>query len=155
MNALALTIILNQLEPLFGISFQKEMIFIAALMDFLRQLSTVQLPVLLFSSALFLFFILLRVKGVPFPALVIVVISGCFVYLFQLEEVGIEKVGMIRAGLPTWGIPELRRKMERTEVAYQTAGQKVKSVTFLPLKIMKQQQKDKCQHQERLSKQDL
>ncbi|RSL32341.1 hypothetical protein D7Z54_15710 [Salibacterium salarium] len=107
MNALALTIILHQLDPLLGIAFQKKLPFIPTLGDLLRQLSDIQFPILLFSSALLLIYFILRSKGFPSPSLVIVVISAVVVYFFPLKEHGIQLVGTIKAGFPTWEVPEL------------------------------------------------
>ncbi|WP_026699828.1 SulP family inorganic anion transporter [Salibacterium aidingense] len=108
MNALALTIILNQLEPLFGVPFQRDLPFILALNDLFNHLGSVKFSVILFSSILFVFYVFLRVKRIPFASLFIIIFSGLVVHFFHIEEFDIQIVGQIKSGFPTWELPSLQ-----------------------------------------------
>ncbi|WP_240376190.1 SulP family inorganic anion transporter [Bacillus piscicola] len=107
MNALALTIILNQIGPFLGISFQKELPFVPALGDLVHKLPHAEWPVLLFSFVLLGLYYFLRAVRVPSPSLVVVLVSGLAVYFFHLENVGVQLAGPVTSGLPTWEIPTL------------------------------------------------
>ena len=105
MNGVALSIVLGQLGPLFGISLSAEGFF-PRVFEFLANLPRMHLPTLavgvvclgaLLSAGRF-------APRLPAP-LVAMVIAGLFVAVFPLHGAGVGVIGAVPAGLPTLSVP--------------------------------------------------
>ena len=107
MNGLALSIILGQLGPLFGIPLAAEGLFPRAL-EFLGSLPRTQLPTLLVGLASL--GVLLAVgRFVPrLPAaLVVMLVAAVVVQLLDLQQAGVSLIGAVPAGLPALSVPSV------------------------------------------------
>jgi high affinity sulfate transporter 1 len=105
MNGLALSIILGQLGPLFGIRLEAEGFFPRSL-EFLGSLPLMHLPTLAV-GLLSLGVLVAAGRFVPrLPAaLVAMLVAGVVVQLFALQATGVGVLGSIPAGLPALSVP--------------------------------------------------
>ncbi|MFC0471412.1 SulP family inorganic anion transporter [Halalkalibacter kiskunsagensis] len=106
-SALALTIILNQIGQLIGVSFARELPFFFAVIDFGEKLPTAHVNTMIFSLLLLIFYFISKRSKVLPPTLVFIVISTAIVIIFSLEQYMIKTVGVIPSGLPSFSIPLL------------------------------------------------
>jgi high affinity sulfate transporter 1 len=105
MNGLALSIVLSQLGPLFGVTLTAEGFFPRTL-EFLRGLSGTHLPTLLV-GLVSLGVLLVAGRFAPrLPApLVAMLVAGVVVQLLALQEAGVGLIGTVPAGLPALTVP--------------------------------------------------
>jgi MFS superfamily sulfate permease-like transporter len=105
MNGLALSIVLSQLGPLFGITLTAEGFFPRSL-EFLLSLPGTHLPTLVVGLAALG---VLLVAGRFFPrlpaALVALLVAGVVVKVFSLQAAGVGVIGAVPAGLPALSVP--------------------------------------------------
>jgi high affinity sulfate transporter 1 len=107
MNGLALSIVLGQLGPLFGITLEAEGFF-PRVFEFLGSLPRTHLPTL--GVGLASLGVLLAVgRFVPrLPAaLVAMLVAGVVVQLFALQAAGVGVIGAVPAGLPALSVPSV------------------------------------------------
>jgi high affinity sulfate transporter 1 len=105
MNGLALSIVLSQLGPLFGITLTAEGFF-PRVLEFLVSLPATHLPTLAVGLAS-LGVILAAGRFAPrWPApLVAMLVAGVVVQLFALRTAGVGVIGAVPAGLPSLAMP--------------------------------------------------
>ena len=105
MNGLALSIVLSQLGPLFGITLTAEGFF-PRVLEFLVSLPGTQLPTLAVGLTS-LGVILAAGRFAPrLPApLVAMLVAGVVVQLFALRAAGVGVIGAVPAGLPSLAMP--------------------------------------------------
>jgi high affinity sulfate transporter 1 len=105
MNGLALSIVLSQLGPLFGITLTAEGFF-PRVLEFLVSLPATHLPTLAVGLAS-LGVILAAGRFAPrWPApLVAMLVAGVVVQLFALRTAGVGVIGSVPAGLPSLAMP--------------------------------------------------
>jgi high affinity sulfate transporter 1 len=105
MNGLALSIVLSQLGPLFGVALTAEGFF-PRMLEFLLGLSGVHLPTLLV-GLMSLGVLLAAGRFAPrLPApLVAMLAAGVMVQVFSLQSVGVDVIGDVPAGLPVLAVP--------------------------------------------------
>ena len=107
MNGLALSIVLGQLGPLFGITLEAKGFF-PRVFEFLGSLPRTHLPTLVVGLASL--GVLLAVgRFVPrLPAaLVAMLVAGVVVKLFALQAAGVGLIGAVPAGLPALSVPSV------------------------------------------------
>jgi len=105
MNGLALSIVLGQLGPLFGITLSAEGFF-PRVLEFLGRLPGAHLPTLAV-GLLSLGVLLAAGRFTPrLPAaLVAMLVAGVVVQLLALQSVGVGVIGAVPAGLPALSVP--------------------------------------------------
>jgi MFS superfamily sulfate permease-like transporter len=105
MNGLALSIVLSQLGPLFGITLTNEGFFPRAL-EFLRSLPRTHVPTMVVGLTS-LGVLLAAARFAPrLPApLVAMLAAGVVVQLFALQAAGVGVIGTVPAGLPVPTVP--------------------------------------------------
>lgn len=105
MNGLALSIVLSQLGPLFGITLAAEGFF-PRVLEFLASLPGTHLPTLAVGLTS-LGVILAAGRFAPrLPApLVAMLVAGAVVQLFALQAAGVGVIGAVPAGLPAFAMP--------------------------------------------------
>ncbi len=105
MNGLALSIVLGQLGPLFGITLTAEGFF-PRVLEFLGGLSGTHLPTLAVGLTS-LGVILAAGRFAPrWPApLIAMLVAGIAVQLFALQPAGVGVIGAVPAGLPSFAVP--------------------------------------------------
>ena len=105
MNGLALSIVLGQLGPLFGITLSAEGFF-PRVLEFLGRLPGTHLPTL---AVGLLTLGVLYAAGRLAPrlpaALVAMLVAGIVVQLLALQSVGVSVIGAVPAGLPALAVP--------------------------------------------------
>ncbi len=103
---LALTIMVGQLPKLFGVE-SGEGDFFQKLWDLITKLgSTKGLTLAIGLASLVIVLVLRRIAPAVPGSLVVVGLSVAAVYLFNLDQHGVEIVGPIKAGLPHLGVPD-------------------------------------------------
>ena len=107
MNGLALSIVLGQLGPLFGIALSAEG-FLPRALEFLGRLPSTHLPTLVVGLAS-LGILLAAGRFAPrLPAaLVAMLVAGVVVQLLTLQSVGVGVIGAVPAGLPALSVPSV------------------------------------------------
>ena len=107
MNGLALSIVLSQLGPLFGIALTAEGFF-PRVLEFLVSLPGTHLPTLAVGLTS-LGVILAAGRFAPrLPApLVAMLVAGVVVQLFALQTAGVGVIGTVPAGLPSFAVPSV------------------------------------------------
>ena len=105
MNGLALSIVLSQLGPLFGVTLEAEGFF-PRVLEFLGSLPRTHLPTLVVGLAS-LGVLLAAGRFAPrLPAaLVAMLVAGVAVQLFALQAAGVGVIGAVPAGLPSLTVP--------------------------------------------------
>jgi SulP family sulfate permease len=105
MAGVAVIMIVSQLEKVTGVPVEGES-FLSGMASFLGNLSQVHLPTVVLAAGALIF---LLVAGKMFPRLPIplfgVLLAAGVTAVFSLEEIGIDVVGEVPAGLPAPGIP--------------------------------------------------
>ena len=107
MNGVALSIVLGQFGPLFGISLAAEGFF-PRVLEFLGRLPDAHLPTL--AVGLLSLGVLLAAGrfGPRLPAaLVAMLVAGAVVQLLALQSVGVGVIGAVPAGLPALAVPSV------------------------------------------------
>lgn len=107
-SAAAIIIGLSQLKELLGIPIQSSQIF-AIIWEVITKAHEIHLTTLMIgaSSIILLVGIKKWIPKLPGP-LVIVVLSTVVVYLFNFQDMGINIVGSVPQGLPSFSIPSMR-----------------------------------------------
>lgn len=106
MFALALTIILNQLEYIVNISFDKQLPFLFALKDLFSNIAMVDIVSLLVSSFLITIFLITKLTSTRIPSSIWVIMSGIgLTFVISLNQKGLPVVGDIPKVLPSFSIP--------------------------------------------------
>ncbi|NJD30651.1 MAG: SulP family inorganic anion transporter [Gammaproteobacteria bacterium] len=105
MNGLALSILLGQLGPLFGIALTAEGFF-PRVLEFMSRLPDTHLPTLVVGGAS-LGVILAASRLAPrIPAALLgMLVAGVVVKLFALQSAGVGLIGVVPAGLPALSMP--------------------------------------------------
>jgi high affinity sulfate transporter 1 len=107
MNGLALSIVLSQLGPLFGIALTAEGFFPRAL-EFLVSLPATHLPTLAVGLTALGVLLAARRFAPRLPApLVALLVAGVVVQLFALRTAGVGVIGAVPAGLPALTVPSV------------------------------------------------
>jgi high affinity sulfate transporter 1 len=107
MNGLALSIVLSQLGPLFGITLAAEGFFPRAL-EFLRSLPHAHLPTLIVGLMSLAVLLAAQRFARRLPAaLVAMLVAGVVVQLFALQAAGVGVIGAVPAGLPALSVPSV------------------------------------------------
>lgn len=106
--ALALTIILNQLENILNFSFNKQLPFFFALTDLVSRLHLVDFMSFFFSLFLVITLLVTKWSNVNVPvSLWVIIFSMLVTFLTGLSEKGLPVVGMIQSDLPRFSPPAL------------------------------------------------
>ena len=104
---LALTIIVGQLPKLFGVD-KVEGDFFEELVGFLGSLGSTHLPTLIVGLISLAIVVGLKEVAPVVPGSLVAVGFGiAAVWIFDLDDIGIDIVGPIQPGLPTFGLPSL------------------------------------------------
>jgi high affinity sulfate transporter 1 len=107
MNGLALSIVLSQLGPLFGITLTADGFFPRAL-EFLGSLPGTHLPTLVVGLVSLGVLLAARRFAPRLPApLVALLVAGVVVQLFALRTAGVGVIGAVPAGLPALTVPSV------------------------------------------------
>jgi high affinity sulfate transporter 1 len=105
MNGLALSIVLGQLGPLFGITLTAEGFF-PRVIEFLGSLPGTHLPTLAVGLASLGVMLAARRFAPRWPApLLAMLLAGAVVQLFALQAAGVGAIGAVPAGLPAFAVP--------------------------------------------------
>ncbi|MDV2684456.1 SulP family inorganic anion transporter [Alkalihalophilus lindianensis] len=106
--ALALTIILNQLQYIGNVPFNKELPFLLASIDLIRSINSIDLATVLFSFFLFIIYFITRHTNSKLPATIWIIVIGLLVtYLLSFDTKGLVVVGDIPNTLPPYTLPSV------------------------------------------------
>ena len=107
LNGIALSIMLGQLGKLFGFEVTSAHI-LDRLVEIARKLPQTHLPTFAIGVLAFAMIWLLRRRLAKLPiALVVMVVCGALVALFDLDDYGVAVIGPVPAGLPPLALPDI------------------------------------------------
>ncbi|OLS38951.1 hypothetical protein BTR22_04720 [Alkalihalophilus pseudofirmus] len=105
---LALTIILNQLQHIGNVSFNKELPFFFAVLDFIHSIHLVDWATLLFSSFLFIIYFVTKHTASKLPAVLWLLAAGIIVtYVMKFDRKGLPVVGEVTSAMPAFIQPAI------------------------------------------------
>lgn len=108
MSAAAVVICLSQLKHLLGIRLTEGDSVLRLLLETARRVADANLGTLAIGVLSIILLYLLRKKYPLFPAQLVVVVAGTLiVYFLGLEKLGVQTVGKVPQGLPSFTIPQL------------------------------------------------
>ncbi|MFT4533683.1 MAG: SulP family sulfate permease [Saprospiraceae bacterium] len=107
-SAASVIVIVNQLKDIFGLHIPQSDFLFDALIHIVNNLSLIQGPTLLIGLSTFMAIIVLKKTSKKIPYGLIVVFTGIILsYFFNFEKLGVDVIGSVPSGLPTFKVPNL------------------------------------------------